>query len=495
MSSSTSSSSSQNEPQDNPQSRGAVRRSISQLSTALPSSKKARHTSERKADETVKTHIMKCADELLEWADSQKNKRTIADYSYVIRYHPDGSIADLTLPSDFSEHNNEIDKLIAFLVTVGEVNVVVEAAKVRKTLIEVPDLIKKYIAGVVLAITDEAKLPHQWKEKNDPTDIAKQAVLWKRMMASIENRNFQITHPFAFAHASVTGTGEKAAFSSFFTALAKLEGHYAVQQAKAVKILITHACRCRSLDPTEVLNAHKISKAELNRNAKPRTLDTSKSRRRNVAKTYIVKELWDPESFPFLTRLEKQVIKARKEFYMNDINLAAATFERASGLQQYIEWKTYLSNQKNLYQKLYQEVDRISTALHRRRISFETYLSHTKIAIVKGTKLEKSTVSHFEREVQNPTDKVAFALVMDPRNVIPTSMGHCVADREALDNLEGPIGMASKGLITDFNSKYPDYINTAYVDNVDMCRNINIFTKLYLDEEDEGDEEAMDDNP
>jgi len=74
-------------------------------------------------------------------------------------------------------------------------------------------------------------------------------------------------------------------------------------------------------------------------------------------------------------------------------------------------------------------------------------------------------------------------------------MGHCVADGAALDNLEGPIGMACKGLISDFHSKYPNYINTVYVDNVDMCRNVNIFAKLYLDEGDESDEEVMDRNP
>jgi hypothetical protein len=241
MSTSTQSSSSQSDTRPKPVTRSG-KRPISQLTGTLPSAKQARNTSEKKADKAVHAHIDKCADELLEWADSQKNKRTVADYSYVVRYAPDNSIKDITLPGDFSTHNNEIDKLIAFLVKVGQVTVIVEPAKVPKTAIEVPDLIKKYIAGVVLAITDEAELPHQWKEKNDPTDIAKQAVLWKRMMAGLENEDIRLTHPLAFAHASVTGTGEKAAFSNFFSALAKVEGHYSVQQAKAIKVLITHAC-------------------------------------------------------------------------------------------------------------------------------------------------------------------------------------------------------------------------------------------------------------
>jgi ribosomal protein L20A (L18A) len=490
MSTSVSSSSSQSPTQVGPNLRSNKRR-IGQLSGALPSTKESRKSTEKKANEAVLSHIKTCSEQLLEWADSQRNRRTVADYSYVVSYDVDNSIKDITLPNDFHNHNNEIDKLIAFLIRVGEVNVLVEPAKVPKTQIDVPDIIKKYIAGVVLAITGEAELPHQWKQKNDPTDIARQAVLWKRMIAWLDIEDIKTTHPFAFAHASVTGTGEKAAFSSFFSSLAKVEGHYAVQQAKAIKILISHACNSRAMDCRAVLDSHRISRAELNRNAKPRTLDTSKAKRRGAQKIYIVKPLWDPETFPFLTRTEKLLIKARKESCMQEINESAGAFEKLNGLKQYEHWGYYLKKQKTLYQKLYQEVDRISTSLHRRRISFETYLSHTKIATVKGTKLEKSTVSHFEKEVQNPTKVAAFALVMDPRNVLPTSLGHLVANRDALANVEGPIGKAAQALISEFFEKYPDYTTTAYVDNVEMCRNTNIFEKLYIDDDKESNDSDM----
>jgi hypothetical protein len=462
------------------------KRTISQLAGELPSSREARKQKATKNNEVIVSFINQTAEQVLQEADSMRSRRAVADYSYVLNYGVDNRVESVTLPADFNTNTNSIDKLIAYLVKICELEVIVEDTRVNKLEEDVPDILTKYVSGIITAFASEAILPTVWKEKDQPMEIAKQAILWKRFEGWFTHKDLKPTHQFRFCSPTVSGSGEKTSFNKFYVLLSKQTGEHSAQRAKLVKSLIQIASVAHAIkDISTVLDAHKISKAEICREAKPQTEDKTKKRRKGMSKTYITKQIWDPETFPFLTQCEKLYLKSLKSVYTKAIKAKSDEWDDLPSLDQYINYKTELSKFKKLYQNYYQEVDRISTRLHRRRTLFETYLRKNNIADPKGTKLLKSTVAHFETQKATPKNLYEFALVMDPRNVLqPVVHGRFTNPNVTGDNQDETWATAG-AVCDDFHSKYPDYNTAPYTDNITLCRTTNIFRNLKISEDDE----------
>lgn len=242
-------------------------------------------------------------------------------------------------------------------------------------------------------------------------------------------------------------------------------------------------------DVDHVLNAHKISKAEICRAAKPQTEDKSKKRRKGAPKTYTTKQLWDPETFPFLSQYEKNYLKQLKLVHTSIIKKFTLAWEATSAVNQYHLYKTKLTELKDLYQKYYQEVDRLSTRMHRRRMLFESYLRRNKLADPKGAKLLKSTVAHFETQKATPINDDEFAYVMDPRNVLQPIAHSRFINPSVIANDGSDISNAIVSVVNEFWDRYPEYDTKHYTDNVMLCKTTNIFDNLSIAEGNRG--EAM----
>lgn len=469
----------------------AGKRSIAQISSTLPSSQKSRRTKEVEDSKAILDFIDKTAEEALRYADSLRSKRSVEDYSYVIKYHADNSVENVTLPSDFNTRTNDIDRLIAFLIKTCELFVTVENPKVPKQEEEIPDVLSKYISGIITAFASETKLPTVWKEKDQPMEIAKQAILWKRFEGWFVHNDVKPTHQFRFCHPTISGSGEKTSFNKFYTLLSKQSGEHSGQRAKLVKTLIQLACTGHAVrDISNVLDAHRISKAEISRDAKPQAEDKTKRRRKDAPKTFVTKILWDPVTFPFLTQCEKEYLNALKAEHTGKIKTFTAAWERLPAVEQYVQYKPELLKLKDLYQKYYQEVDRASTRLHRRRMLFESYLRNNKIAEPKGPKLLKSTVAHFETQKAKPLKEVEFAFVMDPRNVLlPAGHGRFTNPNDAVGD-DSQIWEKTAAVCNEFYTKYPDYSTKHYTDNVLICKTTNVFKNLSVREDEEMDEDS-----
>lgn len=467
----------------------STKRGISLITTALPSARASRKQKIAKDNKSMLAFINKTAEEALQKADSFRSKRTVEDYSYVIRYATDASVQDITLPSDFDQHVNDIDRLIAFLIATVGITLVVEDSKITKVAEEVPDVLKKYASGIITAFASEATLPTVWKEKDQPMEIAKQAILWKRFEGWFDHKGVKPTHAFRFCHPTISGSGEKTSFSRFYTLLAQQSGEYSGQRAKLIKTLIQLATSGHAVKEVRtVLDAHKISKAEICRAAKPQTEDKTKKRRKNAPKSYVTKQLWDPETFPFLSQCEKNYLKSLKSVFTSNIKTATDAWERLGSVEQYLNYKVKLQELKDLYQKYYQEVDRISTRLHRRRMLFESYLRKNKLAEPKGTKLLKSTVAHFETQKARPTNDREFAFVMDPRNVLQPAAHHRFTNPEVGAGDGSDLWNKVVAVCEEFKDKYPDYETKHYTDNVMLCKTTNIFDNLTIEGDIDHDE-------
>jgi hypothetical protein len=466
------------------------KRCISQLDGPLPSSSTAKRKMDVNLSEQIQQFIDKTAEDLLYEADSQRSKRSVHDYSFVITYDMHQNIEFVTLPSHFNEKVTEVDKLIAFLLKVCDIPAHVEKSNMHKGEETVPDLLSQYISGIVLAFASEAKLPTVWKEKDKAVEVAKQAVLWKRFMGYFVQNEMKLTHQFRFCAPSVSGDGEKTAFNKFYTLLSKQDGVYSEAKAKLIKTLIQVASVARAFkDVDNVLDAHKISVAEISREAKPQTEDKSKKRRKDAAKTYVVKTLWDPETFPFLTHLEKLHLKERRKVHTSRIKTVTDQWNTSTSIYQYTHYKEVLKTLKDLYTKYYQEVDRMSTSLHRRRMLFESYLRRHKLSDPQGTKLLKSTVAHYESEKANPKKTKDFAIVMDPRNVLQPATHYLVTNRTNLDGNADPVVTSANDIVNEFFHLYPHYITNSYTDNIAICKTTNAFSFLSVDENAQYDED------